>query len=299
MTSSCGAYAREVLFASRVQHSHPRRHTYALLSVIAVFLLNFIVLADAGMSDCVIWNGVHHKTSPSGGFASFGYPDPGYFARCVRLSCPLLSAEVACDFVFGTLPATALARWLLGFFPLPSLPLTCDSHRRGARYVSWSECYIREVSNSPGSSPARLKVSGTMRVPPLSNMPPTALPKRVPPFVCPHGWVSQGEGGACRQGDPMNPSPGFCLLLPYLPRLQYYMHTYIRPHPGRRALTMVALGLSIGLLRLLTRARRKLGRAAGRLLVECVTVPPDYCACVRTFLGECSLKAAGLLAWHT
>eukprot|EP00752_Nemacystus_decipiens_P009036 g8067.t1 len=34
-----------------------------------------------GMSDCVIWNGVHHKTSPSGGFARFGYPDPGYFAR--------------------------------------------------------------------------------------------------------------------------------------------------------------------------------------------------------------------------
>ncbi|CAN0014976.1 unnamed protein product [Pylaiella littoralis] len=34
-----------------------------------------------GASNCVIWNGVHHKTSPSGGCASFGYPDPGYFGR--------------------------------------------------------------------------------------------------------------------------------------------------------------------------------------------------------------------------
>eukprot|EP00903_Cladosiphon_okamuranus_P015451 g14270.t1 len=34
-----------------------------------------------GLSDCVIWNGVHHKTSPTGGHARFGYPDPGYFAR--------------------------------------------------------------------------------------------------------------------------------------------------------------------------------------------------------------------------
>jgi len=34
-----------------------------------------------GRSDCVIWNGVHHKTSKTGGPQSFGYPDPAYLAR--------------------------------------------------------------------------------------------------------------------------------------------------------------------------------------------------------------------------
>lgn len=32
-----------------------------------------------GRSDQVIWNGIHHKTSPSGGM--FGYPDPLYLTR--------------------------------------------------------------------------------------------------------------------------------------------------------------------------------------------------------------------------
>lgn len=40
-----------------------------------------------GVSNCVVWNGVHHKTSPTGGFASFGYPDPGYFGRYVDFVC--------------------------------------------------------------------------------------------------------------------------------------------------------------------------------------------------------------------
>ncbi|CAM9884632.1 unnamed protein product [Ectocarpus sp. 13 AM-2016] len=34
-----------------------------------------------GRSNCVIWNGVHHKTNTAGGSSSFGYPDPGYFGR--------------------------------------------------------------------------------------------------------------------------------------------------------------------------------------------------------------------------
>eukprot|EP01121_Diplochlamys_sp_Union-15-3_P019972 TRINITY_DN7650_c0_g1_i1.p1 TRINITY_DN7650_c0_g1~~TRINITY_DN7650_c0_g1_i1.p1 ORF type:complete len:186 (-),score=27.59 TRINITY_DN7650_c0_g1_i1:37-594(-) len=34
-----------------------------------------------GKENQVIWNGVHHKTSTSGGFQSFGYPDDTYFAR--------------------------------------------------------------------------------------------------------------------------------------------------------------------------------------------------------------------------
>lgn len=29
----------------------------------------------------VCWNGIHHKTSPSGGTSSFGYPDPTYLKR--------------------------------------------------------------------------------------------------------------------------------------------------------------------------------------------------------------------------
>jgi len=41
-----------------------------------------------GQSDCVIWNGIHHKTNTTGGATSFGYPDPTYFNR-VRL-------ELAC-----------------------------------------------------------------------------------------------------------------------------------------------------------------------------------------------------------
>ena len=34
-----------------------------------------------GMSDCVIWNGVHHKTNTSGGSTHYGYPDNTYFGR--------------------------------------------------------------------------------------------------------------------------------------------------------------------------------------------------------------------------
>lgn len=33
------------------------------------------------MSDCVIWNGVHHKTNTSGGSTHYGYPDNTYFGR--------------------------------------------------------------------------------------------------------------------------------------------------------------------------------------------------------------------------
>mmetsp|Transcript_7785 Transcript_7785/g.11546 ORF Transcript_7785/g.11546 Transcript_7785/m.11546 type:complete len:356 (+) Transcript_7785:110-1177(+) len=36
-----------------------------------------------GADNCVVWNGVHHKTNTTGGSASFGYPDVTYFARVV------------------------------------------------------------------------------------------------------------------------------------------------------------------------------------------------------------------------
>jgi len=34
-----------------------------------------------GVDNCVIWNGIHVKTSTSGGFSSFGYPDATYLDR--------------------------------------------------------------------------------------------------------------------------------------------------------------------------------------------------------------------------
>ena len=29
----------------------------------------------------IVWSGIHHKTSPTGGSSNFGFPDPGYFTR--------------------------------------------------------------------------------------------------------------------------------------------------------------------------------------------------------------------------
>ena len=34
-----------------------------------------------GKDNCVIWNGIHHKTSSTGGPTCFGYPDPVYLKR--------------------------------------------------------------------------------------------------------------------------------------------------------------------------------------------------------------------------
>ena len=45
--------------------------------------LTFVVgtSVTTGQSNCVVWGGIHHKTSPSGGFAHYGYPDETYFDR--------------------------------------------------------------------------------------------------------------------------------------------------------------------------------------------------------------------------
>ncbi|XP_006629504.1 probable E3 ubiquitin-protein ligase DTX3 [Lepisosteus oculatus] len=37
--------------------------------------------ATTGLSNVVVWNDVHHKTSTHGGPQGFGYPDPGYLLR--------------------------------------------------------------------------------------------------------------------------------------------------------------------------------------------------------------------------
>ena len=34
-----------------------------------------------GLDNQVVWNGIHHKTSTSGGAANFGFPDPTYLSR--------------------------------------------------------------------------------------------------------------------------------------------------------------------------------------------------------------------------
>jgi len=34
-----------------------------------------------GADNCVIWNGIHHKTSSTGGPTAHGYPDPTYLSR--------------------------------------------------------------------------------------------------------------------------------------------------------------------------------------------------------------------------
>jgi len=37
-----------------------------------------------GQQNCVVWNGIHHKTAVSGGSSNYGYPDPGYFDRVTK-----------------------------------------------------------------------------------------------------------------------------------------------------------------------------------------------------------------------
>jgi len=34
-----------------------------------------------GLDNQIVWNGIHHKTSYTGGAANFGYPDPTYLKR--------------------------------------------------------------------------------------------------------------------------------------------------------------------------------------------------------------------------
>jgi len=34
-----------------------------------------------GRYNCIVWNGIHHKTNTSGGSSHYGFPDPTYFNR--------------------------------------------------------------------------------------------------------------------------------------------------------------------------------------------------------------------------
>jgi deltex-like protein len=59
------------------------RECYALLKKAFDRKLTFTVgtSVTTGMADCVVWNGIHHKTNVYGGSSSFGYPDATYFNR--------------------------------------------------------------------------------------------------------------------------------------------------------------------------------------------------------------------------
>eukprot|EP00904_Undaria_pinnatifida_P000983 jgi/Undpi1/10886/HiC_scaffold_3.g01412.m1 len=48
-----------------------------------------------GISNSVIWNGIHHKTATSGGSANFGYPDRHYFTSIGFLFIVLVGADRA------------------------------------------------------------------------------------------------------------------------------------------------------------------------------------------------------------
>lgn len=37
-----------------------------------------------GMTDTIVWNGIHHKTNINGGPTNYGYPDPTYFNRVLE-----------------------------------------------------------------------------------------------------------------------------------------------------------------------------------------------------------------------
>lgn len=34
-----------------------------------------------GRDNCIVWNGIHHKTRTHGGSSHYGYPDATYFNR--------------------------------------------------------------------------------------------------------------------------------------------------------------------------------------------------------------------------
>ncbi len=43
------------------------------------FTVGFSVVR--GRDNCIVWNGIHHKTNTSGGSTRYGYPDATYFSR--------------------------------------------------------------------------------------------------------------------------------------------------------------------------------------------------------------------------
>lgn len=60
---------------------HGRRVLYKFLKAWdARVLFTVGTSVTTNRPNCVIWNGIHHKTSITGGPCQFGFPDPGYLA---------------------------------------------------------------------------------------------------------------------------------------------------------------------------------------------------------------------------
>ena len=53
-----------------MQVAFRRRHT---------FTVGFSV--TTGRENCIVWNGIHHKTQTGGGATNYGYPDLTYLSR--------------------------------------------------------------------------------------------------------------------------------------------------------------------------------------------------------------------------
>ena len=68
----------------------------ALLEIAFERKLSFTVgtSVTTGQKNCVVWNGIHHKTNTSGGATKYGYPDPTYFDRlCDELEAKGINRE--------------------------------------------------------------------------------------------------------------------------------------------------------------------------------------------------------------
>ena len=68
---------------SYLPNSKEGREVLGLLKVAFDRKLTFVVgtSVTTGQKNTVIWNGIHHKTSTTGGPIHYGYPDPTYFNR--------------------------------------------------------------------------------------------------------------------------------------------------------------------------------------------------------------------------
>lgn len=71
---------------SYLPNSKEGREVLGLLKIAFDRKLTFVVgtSVTTGQKNTVIWNGIHHKTSTSGGAVNYGYPDPTYFNRVIE-----------------------------------------------------------------------------------------------------------------------------------------------------------------------------------------------------------------------
>ena len=78
-----GQYYSGTSRRSYLPNNKEGRIILALLKIAFDRKLTFVVgtSVTTGQKYNVVWNGIHHKTSTSGGATNYGYPDPTYFSR--------------------------------------------------------------------------------------------------------------------------------------------------------------------------------------------------------------------------